>query len=141
MAVGDYDPRAGTVRIRCLEQLPGDPANLNQQGPSARTTGASAEAGDCQLPRGDRGVGPDHGDACIALANLKTYRFSDDELAQMQAQAARGDLAFMETGPPFPPFALGKAHEDREDYPASFAAYDEGNPPEARPDPLQRRRV
>ena len=39
---------------------------------------------------------PDHGDAWYALANLKTYRFDDGEIARMREQAERGDLAFIE---------------------------------------------
>ena len=101
----------------------GDPANLTSKGHALKTTGASAEA--IASYRAAIAARPDHGDAWYALANLKTYRFSDDELAQMQAQAARGDLAFMDRV--HLAFALGKAHEDRGDYAASFAAYDEGN--------------
>jgi len=122
MAVGDYD-RGLALFDKVLEKLPGDPANLTSKGHALKTTGASAEA--IASYRAAIAARPDHGDAWYALANLKTYRFSDDELAQMQAQAARGDLAFMDRV--HLAFALGKAHEDRGDYAASFAAYDEGN--------------
>ena len=36
---------------------------------------------------------PSYGDAFWSLANTKTYRFSDDEIAQMQVQQAAQDLA------------------------------------------------
>lgn len=122
MAVGDYD-RGLALFDRVLEQRPGDPANLTSKGHALKTTGAGAEA--IASYRAAIAARPDHGDAWYALANLKTYRFSDDELARMQTQAARGDLAFMDRV--HLAFALGKAHEDRGDYAASFAAYDEGN--------------
>jgi tetratricopeptide (TPR) repeat protein len=122
MAVGDYD-RGLALFDKVLEKLPGDPANLTSKGHALKTTGASAEA--IASYRAAIAAKPDHGDAWYALANLKTYRFSDDELARMQAQAARADLAFMDRV--HLAFSLGKAHEDRGDYAASFAAYDEGN--------------
>jgi predicted Zn-dependent protease len=122
MAVGDY-ARGLDLFDKVLEKLPTDPANLTSKGHALKTTGASAEA--IASYRAAIAAKPDHGDAWYALANLKTYRFSDDELARMQAQAARSDLAFMDRV--HLAFALGKAHEDRGEYAASFAAYEEGN--------------
>lgn len=122
MAVGDY-ARGLDLFDKVLEKLPTDPANLTSKGHALKTTGASAEA--IASYRAAIAAKPDHGDAWYALANLKTYRFSDDELARMQAQAARSDLAFMDRV--HLAFALGKAHEDRSEYAASFAAYEEGN--------------
>lgn len=66
----------------------------------------------------------DFGDAYWSLANLKTYRFSDSELARMQealsaastGAADRFHLAY----------ALGKAYEDRGEYDRSFSFYQEG---------------
>ncbi|SHN60459.1 tetratricopeptide repeat-containing sulfotransferase family protein [Erythrobacter sanguineus] len=122
MAVGDY-ARGLDLFDKVLEKLPTDPANLTSKGHALKTTGASAEA--IASYRAAIAAKPDHGDAWYALANLKTYRFSDDELVRMQAQAARSDLAFMDRV--HLAFALGKAHEDRGEYAASFAAYEEGN--------------
>jgi tetratricopeptide (TPR) repeat protein len=66
-----------------------------------------------------------YGEAYWSLANLKTYRFTAGEVSAMQAavrsaQAAPADLWHLH-------FALGKALEDRSDYPASFEAYARGN--------------
>jgi len=68
---------------------------------------------------------PSLGDAAWSLANTKTYRFDDGELAALSASAHDDAL-------PAPErihfcFALGKALEDRGDYAASFAAYERGN--------------
>jgi tetratricopeptide (TPR) repeat protein len=65
------------------------------------------------------------GDAFWSLANLKTYRFSDDEIARMQADESTPDIARVDRYHVC--FALGKAFEDREDYAQSFRYYERGN--------------
>ncbi len=68
---------------------------------------------------------PDFGDAYWSLANLKTYRFTDDEIVRMRAEEAKP-----------PPvledrihlcFALAKALEDRDETAESWQYYDRGN--------------
>ena len=68
---------------------------------------------------------PSYGDAFWSLANTKTYRFSDDEIAQMQAQQAHKDLSL--TDKIQLSFATGKAFEDRANYSQAFQAYQRGN--------------
>src|SRR5579864_5244940 len=68
---------------------------------------------------------PDFGDAYWSLANLKTYRFSLQELAQMRAA-----LDASTTGPVdryHLCFALAKALEDQGEYAESFRYYQLGN--------------
>ncbi|MBV8403996.1 MAG: sulfotransferase, partial [Gammaproteobacteria bacterium] len=65
------------------------------------------------------------GDAWWSLANLKTYRFTEQELAQMRRAEAAADTAAVDRYHLC--FALGKALEDREQYPASFEYYARGN--------------
>jgi tetratricopeptide (TPR) repeat protein len=122
MAVGDY-ARGLDLFDAVLERLPKDPANLTSKGHALKTTGATDEA--IEAYRAAIAAKPDHGDAWYALANLKTYRFGEDEVAAMKEQAVRADLAFMDRV--HIAFALGKAHEDRGEYAESFAAYEEGN--------------
>lgn len=71
---------------------------------------------------------PDLGEAYWSLANLKTFRFADHQLREMQTQLSRAEdaadgedaaIAFL--------FALGKAAEDRQDYATAFAHYQRGN--------------
>jgi tetratricopeptide (TPR) repeat protein len=68
---------------------------------------------------------PGFGEVWWSLANLKTFRFSDAELAAMEQglkDAAEDDddrVHFL--------FALGKALEDRGDFNAAFARYAEAN--------------
>jgi cytochrome c-type biogenesis protein CcmH/NrfG len=70
-------------------------------------------------------IKPEFGEAYWSLANLKTARFSDDELALMQAQLARQDIADDDRF--HLDFALGKAFEDRKLWDASFTHYEQGN--------------
>ena len=70
-------------------------------------------------------VRPDYGDAYWSLANLKTYRFTDEEIAQMRAQIERSETPADDRFHLC--FALGKALEDREQYEESFACYVKGN--------------
>ncbi len=68
---------------------------------------------------------PTLGDAWWSLANLKTVRFDEDDIAAMQAALARGDIDDEDRF--HLDFALGKAFEDRRDPVRSFAHYEAGN--------------
>lgn len=70
-------------------------------------------------------VRPDFGDAFWSLANLKRYRFTDDEIERMQAAEALPRIAPIDRYHLC--FALGKAHEDRGDYAESWRRYAQGN--------------
>jgi tetratricopeptide (TPR) repeat protein len=68
---------------------------------------------------------PSFGDAYWSLANLKTYRFTADEIERMRAE---------EAAPATQPvdryhlcFSLGKALEDRGEYAESWRYYERGN--------------
>ena len=68
---------------------------------------------------------PSFGDAYWSLANLKTYRFTDDEIARMTAEEASAAIALKDRYHLC--FALGKALEDRGDYAGSWTYYQRGN--------------
>ena len=68
---------------------------------------------------------PSFGDAFWSLANLKTYRFTEEELARMRAQVERPDIRAVDRY--HLRFALGKALEDRGEYAESFVHYRTGN--------------
>jgi tetratricopeptide (TPR) repeat protein len=68
---------------------------------------------------------PNFGDAYWSLANLKTYRFLDDEIARMQAEEAAPGTPLLDRYHLC--FALGKALEDRGDYAQSWRYYERGN--------------
>lgn len=68
---------------------------------------------------------PDYGVAWFGLANLKTYRFTDDEMARLRIAESQPDLQDMDRI--YLCFALGKAMESRGDYASSWAYYERGN--------------
>lgn len=68
---------------------------------------------------------PSLGEAWWSLANLKTVRFGPDDIAAMQTQLARGDIAPEDRFHLH--FALGKALEDERRFAESFEHYEMGN--------------
>jgi tetratricopeptide (TPR) repeat protein len=68
---------------------------------------------------------PSFGDAYWSLANLKTYRFTDEEVARMRAQEALHGMATVDRYHLC--FALGKALEDAGQFAESFRYYERGN--------------
>ncbi len=68
---------------------------------------------------------PDLGEAYWSLANLKTFRFSPDEVAAMRGQVDLDTLT-PSTAAHFC-FALGKAYEDNADYDSAWQWYHTGN--------------
>jgi tetratricopeptide (TPR) repeat protein len=68
---------------------------------------------------------PDFGDAYWSLANLKTYRFDDGEIARMRAEEALPPASVADRYHLC--FALGKALEDRGEAAESWQYYERGN--------------
>ena len=65
------------------------------------------------------------GDAYWSLANLKTYRFDDAEIAGMRAQESASGVSTVDRYHLC--FALGKALEDRAQFAESWSYYERGN--------------
>lgn len=70
-------------------------------------------------------VEPTLGEVYWSLANLKTYQFSDEDVAAMDAALTSAGLAAEDAFHLH--FALGKASEERADHTAAFAHYAKGN--------------
>jgi tetratricopeptide (TPR) repeat protein len=70
-------------------------------------------------------VRPKFGDAYWSLANLKTYQYSGEEIAQIEVAEADPSTAAIDRYHLC--FALGKAYEDCKDYGRSFRFYERGN--------------
>jgi tetratricopeptide (TPR) repeat protein len=86
-------------------------------------------------------VRPSYGDAYWSLANLKTYRFTDEEISKMRSQEAAQTTAWADRFHLC--FALGKALEDRSEFAESFRYYERGNTLKKsrssyRPEPVER---
>lgn len=69
---------------------------------------------------------PDNGESYWSLANLKTYRFDDRDIATMRAVIDRAEGITEQSRVNFL-FALGKASEDKGDFDAAWDYYVSGN--------------
>lgn len=69
---------------------------------------------------------PNTGEAYWSLANLKTYEFSDEDIAIMLAEVTEEGEGTAEDQAHLA-FALGKAYEDRKQFDLSFKYYSRGN--------------
>jgi len=92
-------------------------------GHALKTAGSNAESVDAYLKTIERA--PNLGEAYWSLANLKTFRFTAQQIQAMREQLASGGLSpddrfHFE-------FSLGKALEDAGEYAESFEHYREGN--------------
>jgi len=84
---------------------------------------------------------PNYGDAYWSLANLKTYRFTEEEITRMRSEEAAPTTALVDRYHLC--FALGKALEDRGEYAESYRYYESGNALKKsesryRPEPIER---
>jgi tetratricopeptide (TPR) repeat protein len=108
---------------RTLELNPQHPGAWLGLGHALKTVGRQEEA--IRAYRECARLKPDNGEIYWSLANLKTYRLSDDDVRYMQERVDSGKLRsnsevnFL--------FALGKACEDRGDYEQAWKHYVAGN--------------
>ncbi len=120
--IGEHD--AALVLYRRLLLAAPQEADLHLSiAHSLKTLGRLTEAIDAY--RAAAAARPGFGDAYWSLANLKTYRFLDDELARMDAAESAAQTPLIDRYHLC--FALGKALEDRADYPRSWRYYERGN--------------
>ncbi len=120
--LGEYDDGIALYEA-ILGEYPNNPRVWMSHGHALKTAGRQEEA--IAAYRRSIALDPGFGEAYWSLANLKTFRFGDDQIAAMRAQLARSDIA-AEHRFHFD-FALGKALEDRAEYADSFAHYAAGN--------------
>lgn len=122
LQTGDYD-LAIAYFDRVLKKLPNDVNTLVSRGHALKTAGSTDAAIDSY--RAAAQVKPDHGEAYYSLANLKTYRFTAEEVEAMQLIESQPQLTLMDRVYVY--FALGKAFEDQQDMQRSFDYYQRGN--------------
>ncbi|HEY4443731.1 MAG TPA: sulfotransferase [Steroidobacteraceae bacterium] len=135
---GDYEKALPLYR-EILAETPDRPELHLSIAHALKTIGSTAEA--IRSYRAAAASRPRFGDAYWSLANLKTYRFTDAEIAQMRADEAAPRIGLEDRYHMC--FALGKALEDRGEYAESFAFYERGNALKKsesryRPEPLER---
>ena len=122
LAIGNFD-EAMLVYEALLGSMPNNPGISLTYGHALKTIGRQDDA--ITAYRRAYTVKPDCGDAFWSLANLKTYRFDDAEIAQMREREASAVTALEDRYHLC--FALGKALEDRGEYKDSFESYERGN--------------
>jgi len=105
------------------EETPSNPTLHLAIAHALKTVGRQTEA--IESYRRAAEVRPSFGDAYWSLANLKTYRFPDEEIAAMRR--AESDPSTPVVDRYHLDFALGKALEDRGEYQQSFHFYSQGN--------------
>jgi tetratricopeptide (TPR) repeat protein len=123
--LGDYEPGISLYRRLLGDAQPGrESAELHLWiAFSLRAKGHQTEA--IQGYRAAIAAMPDSGEAWWSLANLKTYRFSVDDIARMRSAEAAPATALVDRYHLC--FALGKALEDQKDYADSWSYYERGN--------------
>ncbi|HEY4444389.1 MAG TPA: sulfotransferase [Steroidobacteraceae bacterium] len=126
IGLGDHEPVIGLYE-RLLTGMPQSGPEVSDlrlwRGNALKITGKHREAvADYQAALVAR---PDSGVAWFSLANLKTYRFTDEEVARMRALESRPATLSLDRC--YLCFAVGKALEDRGDYAASWQYYERGN--------------
>ncbi|MBE1162155.1 tetratricopeptide repeat-containing sulfotransferase family protein [Dyella acidiphila] len=122
VGLGEHE-RAITLYRDLLRDAPGAADIHLSLAHSLKTQGRRAEAIDAY--RAATAARPSFGDAYWSLANLKTYRFGEDEIARMRAEVAAPATPLVDRYHLC--FALGKAYEDRGDYAQSWQHYEQGN--------------
>ncbi len=120
--IGEYD-QAAALFEELLKTHPGQPKAWMSYGHALKTLGRQADG--IAAYRKAIAQMPGLGEAWWSLANLKTVRFSEADIATMRAQLAQQDIG--EEDRFHLEFALGKALEDTADYERSFAHYENAN--------------
>ncbi|MBO9711422.1 MAG: sulfotransferase [Sphingomonas sp.] len=120
--IGGFD-EAIALYEAVLESAPDQPRVWMSFGHMLKTVGRLAEG--VAAYRRAIALAPALGEAWWSLANLKTVKFDDADLAAMEAGLARADLSDEDRF--HLDFALGKALEDRRQAEAAFRHYDAGN--------------
>ena len=118
--LGDYEG-ALAMYADVIREQPREPRLWLSYGHALKTAGRTDEA--IKAYREAAKLNPDFGDAYWSLANLKTFRFTADEMAAMRAALGR---ELREDDRFHIHYALGKALEDAGEYEQSFSQYAEG---------------
>jgi tetratricopeptide (TPR) repeat protein len=120
--IGDYDEAIALYEVILAAQPVQDKIWMSY-GHVLKTVGRAGDS--ITAYRRAVAIRPGFGEVWWSLANLKTFKFTDDDLGVMQAQLARAELGDEDRF--HINFALGKALEDRKDWAASFDHYTAGN--------------
>lgn len=123
LAWGLRQADAAEAFSRALEIDPNQPRVLLSLGHVHKALGNSADS--VRAYRASAAADPGLGEAWWSLADLKTYRFGDDEVGEMRSALGKPSLFGRDRAALH--FALGKALEDRGEADDAFAHYRQGN--------------
>jgi tetratricopeptide (TPR) repeat protein len=119
---GEYE-RSGEIYSELLREYDGSSKIWLSYGHVLKTAG---RFGDCvSAYRKSIHLDPAFGEAYWSLANLKTFQFSNYDLASMHGQLS--DSRLSDENRIHMHFALGKAYEDANQFAESFEQYSKGN--------------
>ncbi|MGE0740521.1 MAG: sulfotransferase [Hyphomonadaceae bacterium] len=121
MAAGDYEAATGLYE-KLLEEDGARAQTWLSYGHALKTVGRTDEG--IAAYRRTIEIAPSSGEAYWSLANLKTVRFGDADIAAMKTQSARSDLLPDDLVGLH--YALGRAMEQRGDVANAFAHYSAG---------------
>jgi tetratricopeptide (TPR) repeat protein len=122
VALGKHDEALNVYR-ELLAESPRAAGIHVSMGHVLKTLGREAEAIGCY--RSAAAAAPGYGEVYWSLADLKTYRFSEEEISRMRRHEELGATSPADRYHLC--FALAKALEDRADYAESFRYYLRGN--------------
>jgi len=120
--IGEY-AHASRIFAELLTEYPGNAKAWLSYGHVLKTEGRTNESIDAYR----KSIAREHtfGEAYWSLANLKTFRFEEADLAAMNARL--GETKLTDADRVHFHFALGKACEDARDYPRAFEHYARAN--------------
>ncbi|MGA2191379.1 MAG: sulfotransferase [Steroidobacteraceae bacterium] len=122
MGLGRHD-EALPIYHQVLAETPTDPDLHLSVAHALKTMGKSEQA--IASYRAAATLRPSYGEAYWSFANLKRYRFTDQEIGRMRVEESAPHISLADRYHFC--FALGKALEDRGEYAESFRYYAHGN--------------
>ena len=122
MQNGDHE-EAISLLEDILRKNPFNFSTLTSKGHAEKTLGKTDQA--IKSYQSAYQIKPDHGEAFFSLANLKTYSFTDNELANMREQVGRVDLSLRDKA--YFHFALAQGCEVNGEYDEAFFHLERGN--------------
>ncbi|MCH7822137.1 MAG: sulfotransferase [Proteobacteria bacterium] len=122
-AAAMYPEKSAEALARAVALEPNMPNVLSMQGHALKTLGD--QAGALESYRAAIKLKPELGEVYWSMANLKVFKFEDEEVSAMLEQVGRDELD--ESADIHFRFALGKAFEDKKDYDQAWNYYHSGN--------------
>ena len=122
-SMAGYPEKAVEAYTKSIELNPNIPATHLSAAHALKTVGD--QEGSLREYRTAIRLRPQLGEVYWSMANLKIFKFEQEEVAAMEQQLENGNLT--DTADVHFRFALGKAYEDKRDYDSAWKYYHSGN--------------